>query len=388
MSDLVTHTRTHIKERTHPKDGSQSQTVSRSSSLLHFASCVACALCLRACRCQTKLADLYKELPGCTEEFAAYRFLYDTVTWCHQTFNLARSLEAAADVIGIESAPVGGPRRPEDTATGAVANALAARAALAGRNYPAFFKAYAEGPGLGRALLDLVVGHVRVEAIVRLLATNGPNTKALKKEETKEVPPPPPPPTLVPLTFVARVLGFSVKGAGAQQGAAGVGAPAEAGAPTPLPGCRHAVYVGKAAAAATEEAAVVACAEWLRAHGATVIEDEGAACMHTHLALAHIANRAYTHARAHTCAYTARHGAWRRSIVCTMPLGLHFASFMPVVFLVRVFADGSPLYLDITASRGKIVVPLKPTKVTHGDENLSLEDFALSQLGDGQPRAE
>ena len=88
--------------------------------------------------------------------------------------------------------------------------------------------------------------------------------------------------TSVPVSFLAPVLGFitpqpSPPRAVATTSRQQIPNPEAAGAASsqPLPGCRSAVYVGKAAPEAREEDAVKACSEWLKSYGA-VLEGEAA----------------------------------------------------------------------------------------------------------------
>ena len=71
----------------------------------------------------------------------------------------------------------------------------------------------------------------------------------------------------VPVAFLAPVLGFAPPASGpASTATAGDG---------PLPGCRSALYEGKATAAASEQEAEQACAEWLKSYGAALEEGPG-----------------------------------------------------------------------------------------------------------------
>jgi len=73
----------------------------------------------------------------------------------------------------------------------------------------------------------------------------------------------------LPVDFIANTLGFCPPAPGRTR------IPPRAAPKQPLPGCRSAAYVGKAAAAATQEEGVEACMQWLQAHGAVVETPEG-----------------------------------------------------------------------------------------------------------------
>jgi len=222
-------------------------------------------------QCQTQLYAMYKDKqPGCAAEFTAYKILYEAVH--SQRSGLGRALLHTLRGALLDPVIASSPE---------VQNALDARHAIMNADFGAFFRAYAAAPNLGRALLDAVAPNIRWAALNVIV-------KSYK--------------TSVPVSFLAPLLGF-VKG------------PVHVARPVPgkqpLPGCRQALYVGKATPADSEEAGVAACVDWLNAHGA--------------------------------------------------------------VLEATVSAEQGPM-LDVKASLGKLSIPEEP-KVAHGDENLSLEDF-------------
>ena len=89
--------------------------------------------------------------------------------------------------------------------------------------------------------------------------------------------------TSVPVAFLAPVLGFITPQPSLQRAVTLAAAPtprqqipnpeAETASSQPLPGCRSAVYAGKAAPETKEEDAVKACSEWLKSYGA-ILEGE------------------------------------------------------------------------------------------------------------------
>lgn len=203
-------------------------------------------------QCQTQLAGLYADsIRGCHAEFMAYKLLYNTAhAAAGANKALLHTVRAALALTAEKGAD----------AHGAVTNALAARTAAFTSDFPAFFAAYAAAPALGRALLDLIAKKLRWVGLNVLV-------KAYK--------------TPLPVSFLATTFGFCPQPARAAPTAgAGSGGSGQAGAngvpAQPLPGCKLAVYVGKAAAAASEEEGMQACVAWLQAHGAVV--DTAGAC--------------------------------------------------------------------------------------------------------------
>ncbi|KAF5831238.1 SAC3/GANP/Nin1/mts3/eIF-3 p25 family-domain-containing protein [Dunaliella salina] len=210
---------------------------------------------------------------GCVAEFVAYKVLYNAAH-AHVGANKTVLLHTLRTAMALAGTPV--------DASGCIAHALASRAAAASCNFSAFFRLYVTAPALGRALLDVIAPKLRWAALNMLV-------KAYK--------------TNLPVSFVAGVMGFCPQEDGSKSSA-------EQQREEPLPGCRHTVYVGRAAPAANVEEGVAACVQWLKAHGAVVEEPEGAEPQ-----------------------------------------------------------------LDVKAScTGRLFIPEEP-KVSHGDENLSLQDF-------------
>jgi hypothetical protein len=229
-------------------------------------------------QCQTQLAGLYSDgIKGCVAEFTAYRVLYNAVHGGSgaqggggtnkallNTMRTALAMLAGPAASGRPAsqqrgaaAPSSGPSAVDAKAgtssgqvdpEGGIANALAARQAAASANYPAFFKAYAQAPALGRALLDILAPRLRFAALNVLV-------KVYKAS--------------LPLTFVAAALGF-LPPSGSR--------PASGGSTQPLPGCQLAEYRGKAAPGATAEEGLQLCEQWLTAHGALIEPATGRSC--------------------------------------------------------------------------------------------------------------
>ncbi len=147
------------------------------------------------------------------------------------------------------------------------------REAVMTHNYAAFFRLYATAPHLGRAIMDVVAENVRWQGLNAFV-------------KACDLP--------VPVPALAAMLGFTPRPASAPQapdtpkaGPAGDGADAQAEAAAgagdgagagardvkaPLPGCQEVHLSGEAAAAESEQAGVEACAQWLRDHGAAVVD--------------------------------------------------------------------------------------------------------------------
>ncbi|KAK9833986.1 hypothetical protein WJX81_000870 [Elliptochloris bilobata] len=218
-------------------------------------------------QCQTQLAVLHGEgLPGCHDEFLAYRILYQTAH--------ARQGERLALLQTLRKAM--GPAAAHPS----VQHALQVREAVASGNFAAFFKLYAAAPSLGRALMDMALPRVRYSALHVLTRAYQPS---------------------VPVALVARLLGFV-----ARSGIASC--PSE----DTLPGCSRLVFAGVAAPQESEEAGISKCVEWLRAHGAAVVDPAS--------------------------------------------------------------GDTSPT-LDCKASKGHLFVPVPVAAVAHGDANLDIDAF-------------
>lgn len=287
------------------------------------------------------------------------------------------------------------------------------REAVMTHNYAAFFRLYATAPHLGRAIMDVVAENVRWQGLNAFV-------------KACDLP--------VPVPALAAMLGFTPRPAGAPQapgtpkaGPAGDGSDAQAtgeaeAAPgagegagagarcpkAPLPGCQEVHLAGEAAAAESEEAGVEACAQWLRDHGAVVV-DKGE--------WAGLGSKVFgmiTAASPWVSMYAWKRPArrFRWAFCCAS----HFLSFRPVTFegtpaissertriqcpaqMFSISSDGAPplctcapggeLQLDCKGSRGKLFIPEVPAKVAHGDENLSLTDFlsrAKATFAEGGP---
>lgn len=208
-------------------------------------------------QCQTQLASLYGDgVKGCVAEFAAYRVLYNAA---HARSGANKALLSTMKGALTLMAGDAGAAAASGPAAAAVSNALAARQAAFASDYPGFFRAYAAAPALGRALMDIMAPRLRWAALNVLV-------------RSYKAP--------LPVSFVASMLGFCPvkQKAGQAQAKVEQGVSGQV-----LPGCRAAVYAGKAAAEATEEEGVAACVRWLRAHGAVVEEPaagegEGTGC--------------------------------------------------------------------------------------------------------------
>ncbi|MQM09122.1 hypothetical protein Taro_041989 [Colocasia esculenta] len=124
-------------------------------------------------QCQSQLKSLYSEgIKGCHYEFSAYNMLCVIL---HSSNN--RELLSSMARLSAEA------KKDE-----AVKHALAVRAAVTSGNYVSFFRLYKKAPNLSTCLMDLYVEKMRFEAI-----------KCMSKSYRP----------IVPITFIALVLGFS-----------------------------------------------------------------------------------------------------------------------------------------------------------------------------------
>eukprot|EP00879_Flechtneria_rotunda_P000971 GHRR01001104.1.p1 GENE.GHRR01001104.1~~GHRR01001104.1.p1 ORF type:complete len:841 (+),score=348.67 GHRR01001104.1:396-2918(+) len=195
-------------------------------------------------QCQTQLAILYAGgIPGSHAEFGAYRLLYQAV---HAAAGEGRKLlgtmrQLLANKLGQVAAS------PE------VQHALQVRQALASANVSRFFRLYASAPRLGRRLMDEAVRPLRWKALNTLVRAHKPG--------------------LLPLTFLAPVLGF------VQQDNMGLAAGAPAAGVTVndagqlLPGCAEVSCAGDNGPAAYQQEGLQACLAWCKQHGA-MFDDE------------------------------------------------------------------------------------------------------------------
>ena len=100
-------------------------------------------------QCQNQLRGLYSDsLPGCKEEFAAYRILYCMFT--KSTADLANVMASLSS---------------QSCKHPAVAHALSMQKAWALSNYHRFFRLYARTPNMGAYLLDKFVMRERIASL-------------------------------------------------------------------------------------------------------------------------------------------------------------------------------------------------------------------------------
>lgn len=103
-------------------------------------------------QCQTQLKYLYEQnIPGCEDEFLAYRILY--MLFSQNQSDINAMLEEMCDV-GM------------DHHAECVQHALMIRSSLAKGNYHKFFQLYETAPNMGGYLLDQFVGRERVDALI------------------------------------------------------------------------------------------------------------------------------------------------------------------------------------------------------------------------------
>ncbi|KAK4517776.1 Lipoyl synthase, mitochondrial (Lipoate synthase) (LS) (Lip-syn) (Lipoic acid synthase) [Mucor velutinosus] len=103
-------------------------------------------------QCQTQLKYLYEQnIPGCEDEFLAYRILY--MLFSQNQSDINAMLEEMCDV-GLQNHAE------------CVRHALMVRSALAKGNYHKFFRLYETAPNMGGYLLDQFVGRKRIDALI------------------------------------------------------------------------------------------------------------------------------------------------------------------------------------------------------------------------------
>ncbi|KAL9550454.1 hypothetical protein PS6_005531 [Mucor atramentarius] len=103
-------------------------------------------------QCQTQLKYLYEQnIPGCENEFLAYRILY--MLFSQNQSDINAMLEEMCDV-GLQNHAE------------CVQHALMVRSALAKGNYHKFFRLYETAPNMGGYLLDQFVGRKRIDALI------------------------------------------------------------------------------------------------------------------------------------------------------------------------------------------------------------------------------
>ena len=125
----------------------------------------------------------------------------------------------------------------------AVEHALKVRAAIADRDFCAFFRLYRSAPRLGRLLMDVAAPAMRFHGLNAVV-------RAVKPA--------------APVLLLARSLGFLASPfADGEEG--------EQGEKSPLPGCSSAACPGACCPAQGEEEGCAAAAAWLAAHGAVLV---------------------------------------------------------------------------------------------------------------------
>ncbi|KAI9478056.1 MAG: SAC3/GANP/Nin1/mts3/eIF-3 p25 family-domain-containing protein [Benjaminiella poitrasii] len=103
-------------------------------------------------QCQTQLKYLYKkDIPGCEEEFIAYRILY--LIFSQNQSEINAMLEEMCDV-GL------------DNHAECIQHALSVRSCLAKGNYHKFFRLYENAPNMGGYLMDQFVERIRIDALI------------------------------------------------------------------------------------------------------------------------------------------------------------------------------------------------------------------------------
>ena len=272
-------------------------------------------------QCQTQLYGLYADgHQGCVAEFTAYKILYETVH--SHSPGVGRAL-----LHTLKGSLAAKGKNSEDQTTTLVpglssnapqvVHARAVRRAVMTADYSTFFRLYSTAPHLGKALMDLILPKVRWVALNVLL-------KAFK--------------TNLPISFLAPLLGFVPNSSSYKTGVTEESSGALPGCTSgALPGCRHQDYPGKYSHASLNEGVEKCieegegfCVEWLKAHGAVVVEEMM------------------------PLTPTEMKPSWNED--------------------PNVIQSKCSMALDVKASAGKLSIP-EETKVAHGDENLSLADF-------------
>ncbi|KAK9908665.1 hypothetical protein WJX75_001178 [Coccomyxa subellipsoidea] len=189
-------------------------------------------------QCQTQLDFLYRDssLPGCREEFLAYRIIYQTAH--------AKQGESGALLHTLRSAVTMEGSHP------AVRHALEVREAVFCNNYTALFKLYGTAPSMGRALMDIFIERFKFTGLNMVVRAHKPH---------------------VQVPFLARILGFLAAVDTNERTA-----PSAVAAGIALPGSRLPVFLGKHAPQDELELAAEQCVKWLEEHGAVVTRAAGA----------------------------------------------------------------------------------------------------------------
>jgi len=183
-------------------------------------------------QCQGQLCSLTADGRDMKPEFVAYRILYQTVHG-----DRVGLLQSLSKLSGDSS------NHPS------IQHALRVRRALASQNYALFFNLYESAPGLGRALMDLVVPKIRFLALTQFV-------QAFK-------------PTLS-VSFVCTVLGFHRSA----QTPAQVPVSGERGEACIPAGCSCAEFEGMFRGEDSMDTATQECVEWLAECKAVLIDSD------------------------------------------------------------------------------------------------------------------
>lgn len=302
-------------------------------------------------QCQTQLTGLYAEgVPGCRAEFTAYHMLYQTV---HAKHGQNRAL-----LTTWKNTP------PAVLASEEVAHALQVRQAVFTGDYRTFFALYCTAPKLGRAVMDVLVPKMRFFALNVMVKAFRPS---------------------VSLDFVMKHLGFRAPEEGQQQQKAG-GQGSE-----PLPGCRCLQLEGKNPPADSDAGALAACVEWAQQHGAVVADAAGGPTVLLHcmkaapcdghawclvlfcLLLAEACSPAAGCFLCPPFMFPHACGTW-------LPATLLICNHLSTPCLPAPLLAGPAPNLDGKNSSGKLFVPEDNSKVSHGDANMSLDDFLAKAM--------
>jgi hypothetical protein len=260
------------------------------------------------------------------------------------------------------------------------------RQALACGNVRAFFRLYLTAPRLGRRLMDAAVKQLRFVALSKLVRAHKP--------------------TLLPLPFLASVLGFvaaapdaaapaAAPAAAAAAGAVvdgdtdmsrdgdGTAAAAASAAPVPalqaqlgaltvddsgalLPGCSEERCAGDFTPSFDVSQGLAACLEWCKQHGAMFDQETGA---HARAMWVHTAEGT-------VCAVCcgARLSLLRTHAVPMLTNTTHHARAR-VLLLSSPHTDLPSAGVATKECWSRLFVPVDTTKVAHGDVNLDIRDF-------------
>jgi hypothetical protein len=164
-------------------------------------------------------------------EFVAYRILYQTVHG--DRVGLLQSLYKLSN---------------DSSCHPSVKHALRVRRALASQNYALFFHLYDSAPGLGRALMDLVVPKIRFLALTQFVQAFKPT---------------------ISVSFVCTVLGFHRR-APASAEAVLAGGQDE----VISPGCSSAEFEGMFRGEDSMDTATQECTEWLVECKAVLVDND------------------------------------------------------------------------------------------------------------------